>query len=296
MSRFQNSLYFLMYALFAAMGRIPRRWAYPVADGLGTIAYLIDKRHRKVALDNLKQAFSYEKKAQEIRAIARNVFKHLARIPFEIGWSLQMNTHEFTHHCIVTGRSNLRDAYAKGQGVLILGGHIGNWELLPIVIMASGFPVSFIYRPLDFAPADRFLFQYRSRSGGKPIPRKGAMRKILSPLRKKECVGILLDQDSGHTAGIFADFFGRPACTNKGLALLALKTKSPVVPVFVAREGFKFKVEIGREIPLIQTGQKEHDIQANTLQYNQAIEAFIRRYPEQWLWVHRRWKNEPRDP
>ncbi len=293
MNLFQKALYHLINAFFVVIGLIPRRWTFLLADALGNISYLIDKRHRQIALYNLARAFVHEKGAREIKTIARSVFKNVARIPFEIGWSLRMDKDGFSRHCMVTGQSNLRDVYEKGKGVLILCGHIGNWELLSVGIMSLGFPISFIYRPLDFRPADQFLYQYRCRFGGKPIPRKKSMRKVLRPLRQQECVGILLDQDSGLAAGVFADFFGMPACTNKGLALLALKTKAPVVPVFIVRQGMKYKVEIGQEIPLIQTGQKEHDIQANTLKYNQAIEAFVRRYPEQWLWVHRRWKNRP---
>jgi KDO2-lipid IV(A) lauroyltransferase len=104
---------------------------------------------------------------------------------------------------------------------------------------------------------------------------------------------MLLDQDAGSSGGVFVDFFGRPACTKKGLALLALKTGAPVIPAFVTRNGLNFRIEFGKEIPLIKTGEKSKDITANTQQYNTIIEECVRQYPEQWFWVHRRWKSKP---
>jgi Kdo2-lipid IVA lauroyltransferase/acyltransferase len=176
---------------------------------------------------------------------------------------------------------------------LVLTLHIGNWELLPMSFISRGFNVSMVYRPLDFGPADQFFLQYRSRFGGNPIPKKKSMRRLLHALRRQECVGLLLDQDSGLTAGVFADFFGHPACTNKGLALLALKTQAPVIPASLVRRESGFDIHIGPEIPLIQTDAKDEEVQINTQQYNKVLERIIRRHPEQWLWAHRRWKTRP---
>jgi len=119
------------------------------------------------------------------------------------------------------------------------------------------------------------------------------MRKILQNLKQGGLIGILMDQNVDWYEGVFVDFFGRRACTNKGLALLALKTRAPVIPIFLVREKTGFRVEIGEEIPLVKTGDKIKDIEANTQQYNNAIEAFVRRYPDQWFWVHQRWKTRP---
>lgn len=188
---------------------------------------------------------------------------------------------------------HLRRAHAKGKGVLILTLHMGNWELLPPIFIYQGFGASMVYRPLDFKAADDFFLHYRRRFAANPIPKKKSMRRVLEALKRKECVGILLDQDSGLTAGVFADFFGHPACTNKGMALLALKTGAPVIPTFLIRRGMGFEIHIGPEIPLIRIADKEKGIQLNTAQYNQALQDIIRRYPEQWLWMHQRWKNKP---
>jgi len=121
------------------------------------------------------------------------------------------------------------------------------------------------------------------------------MRPILKGLKNKELIGILLDQNTHRNAGVFVDFFGPPACTNEGLALLALRTETPVIPLFCMREGDRFRVEFGSALPLVRTGDKGRDIKINTRQYNRALEEIIRRYPEQWFWVHQRWKTRPKN-
>lgn len=119
---------------------------------------------------------------------------------------------------------------------------------------------------------------------------------VLRSLKNNELVGILLDQNTNVAAGVFVDFFGKPACTNKGLAVLARATGVPVIPAFLAREGGAFHVEFGPEIPTIKTEDEDSDIYVNTRNYNQALESIIRRYPEQWFWVHNRWKTRPCQP
>jgi KDO2-lipid IV(A) lauroyltransferase len=289
----QNILCELLFIFFSALGLIPRRWSVSLAYALGDIWYLIDKRHRVIALENLRHAFSHEKSREEMKRITRGVFRNFALIPFEIGWSLRITLSDFMRHCEVIGKSNLMKAHSKGKGVLVLTAHVGNWELMPNIIRSYGLHASFVYRPLDFEPADLFLYEYRSRYGCIPIPKKNSMRKIIKSLKNQLCVGILLDQDARRKAGIFTEFFGRPACTNTGLALMALKTGAPVITAFIVRHGMGFKMIFGQEIPLVHSGQRAADIHLNTLQYNQAIEAFVREYPDQWLWVHRRWKTKP---
>jgi len=175
----------------------------------------------------------------------------------------------------------------------VLTGHMGNWELLSLAAAMLGYPMSAIYRPLDFKPLDRFFIELRSRYGAKMYPKKNAMRPILKGLKQKELIGILLDQNTGVSAGVFVDFFGSKACTNKGLALIALGTGAPVIPLFLLREDDIFRVEFGQEVPLIRSDDKTKDIEANTRQYNRVLESVIRRYPDQWFWVHRRWKTRP---
>jgi KDO2-lipid IV(A) lauroyltransferase len=283
----------VIYSLVLVLGLVPRPWAMRLANALGALGYALDTRHRRVALENLKRAFGLEKTPAQRKRIAVAAFQNLARIAFEIGWSLRLRPEEIMRHCRVQGLANLRKAHARGKGVLILTLHIGNWELLPIGVLMSGLKASLIYRPLDFEPADNFFYSYRSRFGAQPISKKKSMRKVLTALKQQTCVGILLDQDSGRTAGVFADFFGYRACTNKGMALVALKTQAPVLPAYLIRRGLDFEIVIGQEIPLIRDLMIGDIVQVNTAQYNRVLEEIIRSYPEQWLWMHKRWKTNP---
>ena len=279
--------------LFSLFGRIPRKWAIRLGNVLGKLWYFADKRHRNIALTNLNYAYGHEKSPAEIEKLARQVFQNLAQIPLEICWSLRLGVNDFLPYCDVKGYANLQAALEKGKGVLFFSAHIGNWELLSFSFGRFGFPVSGIYRPLKSEPINMLIYNYRTRFGAKLIPKKHSMRRVLKCLKNNECVGMLMDQDPGSSAGVFADFFGIPVSTNKGLAQLALKTGASVIPAYVIRDGLKYHIEFGKEIPLIKTKEGEKDIVANTQQYNKAIEDVVRRYPEQWFWVHRRWKRSP---
>jgi KDO2-lipid IV(A) lauroyltransferase len=278
---------------FSLLGRIPRKWARRFGNVLGKLWYFADKKHRNVALTNLNYAYGQEKSPAEIEKLSRQVFENLAQIPLEICWSLRLGVDDFLSYCDVRGEKHLQAALKKGRGVLFFSAHMGNWEFLSFSFGRFGFPVSGIYRPLKSDPINMLIYNYRTRFGAKLVLKKHSMRNILRSLDNNECVGMLLDQDAGSSAGVFVDFFGRPACTNKGLALLALKTEAPVIPAFVTRNGLNYRIEFGKEIPLIKTGEKSKDLVANTQQYNKIIEECVRQYPEQWFWVHRRWKSKP---
>jgi KDO2-lipid IV(A) lauroyltransferase len=289
----QNIVYGLISIFFKLVGQIPQQWVYRLSHFMGLLLFHVDKKHQKITLSNLTNAFKNEKDSDEIRHIAQQVFKNLALILFEIGWSLTLTKKEASKYFAVKGLPHLKAAHKKGRGVLVFTAHAGNWELLPVASSRVGYEISILFRPLDFPPLNRFFLEIRSRFGAKMIPTARSMRKILQDLKQGGLIGILMDQNVDWYEGVFVDFFGRRACTNKGLALLALKTKAPVIPIFLIREKTGFTVEIGEEIPLVKTGDKIKDIETNTQQYNNAIEAFVRRYPDQWFWVHQRWKTRP---
>lgn len=247
-------------------------------------------------MDNLTRSFSDEWSLREIEDTARGVFKNLALMLFEIGWSFRISPEKFQKCVSVDGRENYLAAVRKKRGILILTAHLGSWELLPMVRQLYEQPVVILYRPIDFEPLDRFFCFLRSRRGAQLLPKKRSMRRILTHLRDQKTIAILLDQNADWYNGVFVDFFGRRACTDKGLALLALKTRAPVLPVFLVRHPPGFKVLIGREIPPAQTGDKTKDVETNTERYNQAIEKIVRQYPDQWFWVHQRWKTKPYKP
>jgi KDO2-lipid IV(A) lauroyltransferase len=283
-------------AALRVLGLLPRAVASGLADGIGTLFYLLDRRHRRIAMENLDRAFGSRLSRRARRQIARAAFANLCRMAFELGRIVRAKPGEIDRLVSIDGWSHYRQALSRQRGVLILTAHTGNWEMLPLLAPRMGRPVYIVFRPLDLAPLDALMARLRTRWGGRLIPRSNAMRSILSALGRGEPVTILLDQNVGWRKGVFVDFFGQRACTNKGLALLALKTRAPVLPLFIRRDGRGFTAHFGPEIDLVLSGDKTRDLESNTQRYNDAIEAFVRRYPDQWLWLHQRWKTKPFQP
>jgi KDO2-lipid IV(A) lauroyltransferase len=284
--------YTLIVLLTRGVGSLPSGWGLSIGAGLGHLSYRLLRRRREVTLENLRGAYP-EKSEEAIDAIALAVFRNMGKLFYEICWFTCMDDDELLGRVTISGEEHIQAAYEKGKGVLVLTAHFGNWELMPVLGAHLKHPCSYVYRPLDAAALETFLARTRTRYGGTKIPKKRSFRKILRFLDKKGLVFLLMDQNVRREEGVFAPFFNKPASTNKGLALLAMKTGAPVVPVFLIREEIGFKGLILPEIPLIDTGDKEKDIEANTLAYNRVIESVVRQYPEQWFWVHRRWKTKP---
>jgi len=279
--------------LFKFLGFFPRTWTSGMADFLGSMLFYADKKHRGIAMDNLTYAFGHEKQPEEIKTIARQVFINLVKVVFEVGWSLHLKEGQFAEHFKVDGFHHMKNAYEKGKGVLALTAHFGNWELLTVIGAMIKFPINIVVRPLDFKPLDHFIFNLRTRFGGKIIPKERSIHTIIRSLHRGEIVVLLMDQNVDWYEGVFVDFMGHRACTSKGLALLALKTEAPVVPVFMIREKSGLRAEFEPEIVTVKTGDRQKDIETNTQEYNRVIENFVRRYPEQWFWIHQRWKTKP---
>jgi KDO2-lipid IV(A) lauroyltransferase len=296
MNIFNSFLTYLISTLFRTIGLFSATTTDSLAKAAAGLWFRIDKKHRNIAIQNLTRAFGREKSPDQIRTLAFLSFYNIMRIPIEIGWSERLTLPELYRHAEIRGLHNIRAALAKGKGVLALTAHMGNWELLPSVAPMAGFSADIIYRPLDFSPLDAYFLRLRTRFGAGLIPNAHAMRKILRQLKNGHVVAMLMDQNVDWYEGVFVDFFNHRACTNKGFALLALKTRAPVLPIFMVRNRNRFIIEFCEELELIQTGDRTHDIEANTLRYNQAIEAVIRRYPDQWFWVHQRWKTRPFSP
>jgi KDO2-lipid IV(A) lauroyltransferase len=284
----------LIDLFFRLLGKKKRKSFGFIPDTLGILWYIADRRHRHIASRNISKAFGCDADSVKNRELTKNVFKNLSRILFEIGDYLCGNERDVFRRIRIRGLSNYICASDKGAGVIVLTSHLGNWELLPHVVnRISSCRTNIVYRPLDFKPLDRFFKTLRSRSGSEMIPTSHAMRKIMKRLKKNEAVGILFDQNVAWYEGVFVDFFGHRACTNKGLALIALKTGAAVVPAFVVREKNGYLAEFQKEVPLYISGDKIRDVEENTRRFNKVLESQIRRYPGQWLWVHQRWKTRP---
>ena len=292
----EDMAYVFVVKCLLSVGLLPRNASQAFGSAIGRLWHLLDVHHRRIVRANLRLAYGNEKSEVEIRRISRDVFQNLGKLIFEIGWMMRLKPKQFGRHFRVKGWQNYHNAMKKGKGALVLTAHMGNWETLLVISGMSSYPVNIVYRPLDSAPLNRFFEMSRSRFGGRMISARRssrAMRKIVKRLYNGECVAMLMDQSVNYKKGVFADFFDRVAPTNGGMAIIARKTRSPVIPLFSARTNNGFLLEFGEEIPFTDTGDKTKDIEINTQAYNDAIEAFIRRYPAQWFWVHRRWKRIP---
>jgi KDO2-lipid IV(A) lauroyltransferase len=295
-----SASYAALYSLIWLASLPPLGLARATGSALGRLAYRLDARHRSILLDNLSASFP-DKDQAWVESTAKACLAHLGKIVAEIPRLVRLSPQAAQARTRHHGLENLAAARAKGKGVLLLTGHIGNWEWSA---MSSGHLVKGGYvvaRPLDWPPAERLVSQWRSKSGSVVVPKNRSARVLLKALRQGGIAVALLDQNVDWYDGEWVDFFGRPACTNKGLALLALATGAPVLTYhnFRADDGL-FDVYFGPELPLIRSGDKTQDVWDNTQLFTKALEDIIRRRPEQWFWLHQRWKtkhfhNWPRD-
>ena len=288
----EEFLYRVIKIFVMALGILPRIVQKSMADLIGIIWFKSDKRHCRVVAENISMAFPDKTGSREISLMTKQVFKNIALIPFEVGWCKRLNRDQFSRYFTLKGLKNIKDAHEKGKGVIAVSCHMSNWELLVAGAAMSGFNFYGLYRKLDFQPLERFMLESRQRLGTIMIPLGGASRKLDGILKNKGVVATLLDQNMDWYQGVYVNFFGRPACTHRGVASLAIRTGAPVIPFFIARENKKFVIEFGPEIPPSRTGDITKDIEANTQNYTKAIEAIILRHPDQWFWVHNRWKTK----
>jgi len=196
---------------------------------------------------------------------------------------------------ILDGHENFLEGKNRGKGVIYLTGHIGAWELSSYAHALYGFPLHYMARPLDNGPLDRLVNDYRGRSGNRPVYKNEAARTMLKVLKEDGTLGILADQNTMPGEGIFVDFFGKPACTTTGIARVALHTDAAVVPGYAYWDANlrKYRLRFEPPVELVRTGDAERDVRENTQKFAKVIEEIIRQHPEQWIWIHARWKNRP---
>jgi Kdo2-lipid IVA lauroyltransferase/acyltransferase len=286
--------YAVVWALVKLLGVLPRRAARGVGAGVGWAAYRLMGRLRQTGLRNLELAFP-EKTAEERERILRKLYRNLGWLLGEFcqmpGYTRE-NTREFLRY---EGLEHYLAARERGKGVLIVTGHLGAWELSSYYHSLMGYPMSIVIRRLDNAKVDRLVNEIRCLHGNRVLHKDDFARGLLGAMRHGETVGILMDTNMTPPQGVFVPYFGRTACTASGLARVALKTGAAVLPGFMVWEERerKYVLRFGEEIPVVSTGDDEADALANTARFTAVIEDFVRRYPEQWLWVHRRWKIRP---
>jgi KDO2-lipid IV(A) lauroyltransferase len=285
--------YLILKFIFRVLSWVPASTAEKVSHVIARLWFNLDSFHREIALYNLGIAFGHEKSNQEIEQIAKKSFFNTVNMVFESARAFQWNTRDIKKNMRVEGLQYLNAAQNKGKGTLLLTGHVGNWEHSLFIADLTPYEITGVYKKQKIEAVEKFVFEKRISRGGRMYPLKKAIEGILTELDQGNLIGLLIDHNA-KTRGVFVDFFGKVASTEKGLAQLALTTRAPVVPYFVIKRDGGYVVEVLPEVPLIDTGNMEADILANTLQYNKIIESVIRRYPDQWLWVHRRWKTRPK--
>jgi len=286
--------YALAWCVVKTIGALPRPLARAVAIALGQTIYLFHGKLRRVGMRNLELAFP-DKSAGARRKIVRRVFSSLGRQFAEVCLFPHYTRENVSKTVIYDGFENFDRASQRGKGVLFLTGHIGGWELSAFAHSLYGHPLHFVMRPLDNPYLDAMVRQYRTMHGNTPILKDDPVRELLRAMKAGATVGILIDTNMTPPEGVFVDFFGIPACTASGLARIALRTDAAVVPGFTVWDPVlrKYRLRFDTAVQLIRTGNNDSDIVANTAQFTKIIEEVVRRYPDQWLWVHRRWKTRP---
>jgi KDO2-lipid IV(A) lauroyltransferase len=287
-----RSLEFAAVRLVATVvSLLPMRVVRRCGAALGRLAYALDAAHRRIALENLAAAFP-SRPARERRMLARAMFAHFGSLLLEL---LKFGTYtpDQMHAAIdVEGEERARQAYQQERGVLFFTGHFGYWEIQAIVEPLHGHPISVLARPLDNARLNEMLERIRTRTGNSVIYRQGAVRKILRELAANHGVALLIDQHLHTPDAIYVDFFRRPAATTSALAALALRTGAPVIPVFalpLPRGRYRLVYEHPVDPPHADTPDAVREF---TQRCTDVLEMYVRRHPELWLWMHRRWRDQ----
>jgi KDO2-lipid IV(A) lauroyltransferase len=270
--------------------------SYALADLLAAVLYRVDRRHRAVGMENLRLAFGDHYTDAERDRIVREVYRHFCRMLMEmLHIPRKLHATTWRERITLAGHEAVLDRLLRGGPLIMLSGHFGNWEMAGYLFGVFGFPPHSVARTLDNPYLDRFLRAFRERTGQSMIPKTGGYEQMLEVLRGGGVLSFLADQDAGQR-GMYVDFFGRPASTHKAIALLAIEHQAPVVVGYARRIGPGFRYEVGCEeliLPDEWTGTAD-DARLLTQRYTSALERIIRRDPEQYLWLHRRWKHQPR--
>ena len=286
--------YWLAWCVLSFLGALPR----PVARATGAfvvrLAYALRPRLHRVALFNLGIAFPQMPEAERKR-IVRRLVRSIGWMAGEFSQFPKYTPQNIEKIVVLEGFENFDAARRRGKGVLFLTGHMSAWELAPFAQALYGNPLHFLVRPLDNVRVDQLINAQRCLSGNSPLDKNQSARAMLRILGQGGTIGILADHNAQSEEGVFVDFFSKPACTTSGIARIALRTDAAVVPGFLHWDEHmrKYRLVFHPAIELARTGDEERDVLATTARFNRALEDYIRKYPDQWLWVHKRWKTRP---
>lgn len=286
--------YALVWPVIKFIGLLPRPLARFVGLLLAGVVYHLHPRLRRVGLRNLEIALP-ELPLKERRRIVRGVFRSLGRLLAEFCLFPKYSRENVSQIAVYEGYENFDAADRRGKGVLFLTAHMGAWEVGSFVHSVHGHTLHIVVRPLDNPYVDRLVERYRTLYGNTTFAKQDFARGLLSAMRSGETVGLLMDQNMTPPQGVFVPFFGVQACTASGIARVALHTDAAVIPAFTIWDDVlrKYRVHFDPPLTLVRTDDVEADVLANTAMFTNVLEQYVRKYPDQWLWVHRRWKTRP---
>lgn len=272
---------------------LPRRVGYMLATGIGKSTYWILSKERAKAVRHLKIAFGEEKSKDEFHRIGQNAFVNLAKSAIDVLLFPKLNRKRIERLVhLEGGRWKLDEALARGKGVIMLTGHIGNWELLASYFRFLGYPGQLVGRRIYYELFDRLLVSLRKSALVSTVYRDESPRKILAELRQNHVVGMSADQDIDSLEGIFVSFFGWETWTPTGPAKIALASGAAIVPAFMIHERDHYRLFIEDPILPVEGDSKEEAVRLITQAWSQIVERYIRQYPDQWVWMHNRWKTK----
>jgi KDO2-lipid IV(A) lauroyltransferase len=289
-------VYLAVRLVIALLQALPLSLCREIAWLLSRLAYRMDKRHRNVALDNLRQAFPGQYSETALRQMVQAVYEHFCVMLMEfLAMPRKLRPHNWRHYLEFTEGKELLTALLSGQPVLIATGHFGNWELAGYMLALIGFKSYAVARPLDNPYLDDYFRAIRERTGQKLLAKKGELDRIEQVLADKQILCSLADQDAGQN-GLFVDFFGRPASTHKALALLALQQGAWVIVSGAYRTGdiLQYRLKVQDAIAPEEFAEHPQAVKALTQRITTSLENLIREDLTQYLWLHRRWKHQPK--
>ena len=293
--KIKTKRYYIYYsaAVFGfVVAILPLKLGFWLGDLLAKLAYAFFKGERETALTNLRSAFP-EKTDGEREKIAKGVFANLFKSWIELLSIYKLNRKNLDRWITVEGLEKTERALSKGKGFMMLAGHFGNWELIGIFFSLMGYPSNIIARRIYFDKYNSFITKVRASKKVNVIYRDESPRKILRALKNNEALGIVADQDIDSIDGVFVDFFGKPAYTSTAPVALAMASGAELIPGFLIREGNRHRLVVEDPIEIEEKPTKEETVRFNTQKWSRIAESYIRKYPEQWVWIHNRWKTKP---
>ncbi len=287
--------YAAVWVILKGLCALPRPLARSLAAGVVRIFYVLLPGLRKTAEVNLQIAFPEWSDAQR-KTVVRGMLRNLGWMAAEFARFPKYPKENIEQVVVLDGHENFLEGQRRGKGVIYLTGHIGAWELSSFAHALYGFPLHYMARRIDNPRIDALVNGYRSLPGNRPIFKNESARVVLKVLRDAGTIGILADQNTMPEEAVFVDFFGKKASTTTGMARVALHTDAAVVPGYAVWDERirKYRLSFEPPVELVRTGDTERDVLENTQKFTKVIEEIIRKYPEQWIWVHGRWNTRPK--